>query len=198
MKIIESICKILFEIIEGIFNFIFEGIENIFKYNRQEEYTAEFASQGSVVSSFNKGFCLTGTKNLTLSDSFKNALIIGGTGVGKSSIILIPSILTMRSSFIIHDPASEVYPKVSGFLKSIGYDVIVLNFANPSVSCGYNPLHRVKNNSDIQKIASMLVKNTLGEGGKDSFWNLQAVNLLAMLITVLRKQDEEQYKNLWL
>ena len=196
MKILESIFKIFFTIIEGIFNFIFECIEKLFNNNRKKEYTAEFASQGSVISIYNYGFCLTGRRNLTLKNSYENALVIGGTGTGKTSVVLIPSLFTMRSSFIVHDPSGELYLKSAGYLKEKGYEVKVLHFANPDISCGYNPLHRAKSSSDIQKIASMLVQNTLGGSGKDSFWNLQAINLLSMLITVLKKQDE-QYQNLF-
>ena len=42
----------------------------------------------------------------------------------------------------------------------------------------------------------MLVQATLGGNGKDPFWNTQAVSLLAMLITILKKQ-ELQYQNLF-
>ena len=195
MKIITQFFTILFDIFEGILNFLFEFVGSLFS-KRKEEYTADFASQWSVMSSYNYGFCLTGRKNITLKDSYQNALIIGGTGTGKTSIVLIPSLFTMRSSFIIHDPSGELFTKSAGYLKAKGYDVKVLHFANPEVSCGYNPLVRAKSSSDIQKIASMLVKNTLGGNAKDPFWNTQAVSLIAMLITVLKKQDE-QYQNLF-
>ena len=195
MNIIIEIFKLFFSIVEGILEFIIEILGEIFN-KKKKEYSAEFAWQWSVVSSSNLGFCLTGRKNLTLKDSYQNALVIGGTGTGKTSIVLIPSLFTMKSSFIVHDPSGELYTKSAGYLNSIGYEVKVLHFANPDVSCGYNPLARAKNSSDIQKIASMLVQNTLGGNSKDPFWNTQAVNLMAMSITILKKQDE-QYQNLF-
>ncbi|MBK9638731.1 MAG: type IV secretory system conjugative DNA transfer family protein [Bacteroidetes bacterium] len=72
----------------------------------------------------------------------------------------------------------------------------VLNFANPKVSVFYNPLARANTNSEIQKVASMLV--FAGQGGKatDPFWNTQAVALLTLLITILKTQEEE-FQNLY-
>ena len=200
MNIITQIIKIIFSILEGILKFIFEIFEFVFDLltkKRKEEYTADFESEwGSLVSSYNQGFCLTGRRNLSIKDSYQNALIVGGTGVGKTSVVLLPSLYTMQSSFVVHDPSGELYAKSAGYLKSKGYDVKVLHFANPKMSCGYNPLIRCNTSSDIQRIASMLVHNTLGKNSKDPFWNTQAVSLMAMLITILKKQDK-QYQNLF-
>ena len=102
----------------------------------------------------------------------------------------------MRASYVVHDPSGELFNKSAGYLKLMGYEVKVLHFANPIESSGYNPLVRSNNSSDIQKIASMLVQNTLGGNGKDPFWNTQAVSLMAMLITILKKQ-KPQYQNLF-
>ncbi|RPH33016.1 MAG: hypothetical protein EHM93_06800 [Bacteroidales bacterium] len=195
MDVIIQIFKLLFEMLEGIINFSFEAIELCFS-PRKKEYNAEFASQGALLSRYNHGFCLTGRRNLTVKDSFQNALIIGGTGTGKSSVVLIPSLFTMRGSFIVHDPSGELFLKSAGYLKGKGYEIKVLNFANPEGSSGYNPLIRANSSSDIQKVASMLVENALGGKTKDPFWNTQAVALLAMLISILKKQDAE-FQNLY-
>jgi type IV secretion system protein VirD4 len=195
MEIITSLFTTIFEIFEGLLKFIFEAIENIFS-KRNKEYKAEFASQGILLSRYNHGFCLTGKKNLMVKDSYQNSIVLGGTGVGKSSVVLIPSLFTMCGSKIVHDPSGELYLKTAGFLQQRGYTIKVLNFANPQSSSGYNPLIRARSNSDIQKISSMLVMNALGSNGKDPFWNLQSVSLLTMLITILKSQDSE-YINLY-
>ena len=183
MKIITQFFEILFEIIEGAFS----------KDNK--EYKASFASSGILLSRYNYGFCLTGNKSLTRKSSYQNAIVIGGTGTGKSSVVLIPSLFKMRGSFIIHDPSGELYSKSAGYLKQKGYRIKVLNFTNPNKSSGYNPLMRIKNTSDIQKVASMLVDTSLGKG-KDPFWTIQAISLLSMLITILKTQESE-YQNLY-
>ena len=195
MEIITQLFKLVFELLEGILKFFFEAIELGFS-NKKKEYNAEFASQGILISRYNYGFCLTGRRNLTCKDSYQNALIIGGTGVGKSSVVLIPSLFKMRGSFIVHDPSGELFTKTSGFLKQKGYQIKVLNFTNPQSSSGYNPLIRAQSLSDIQKVANILVENALGGKTKDPFWNTQATSLLAMLISILKKQGNE-YQDLY-
>jgi type IV secretion system protein VirD4 len=195
---IEQVLKLCAEIFESIFSFAWENIAELITGvpQRKEEYTAQFASVRTLLSKRNNGFCLTGRKNLSVRNSYQNALIIGGTGVGKSSIVLLPSLFTMRSSFIIHDPSGELYTKSAGYLKQQGYETKVLNFANPAASSSYNPLARANGSSDIQKVASILIANSLGANSKDPFWNMQAVGLLSILITILKKQESE-YRNLY-
>ena len=195
MEIITQLFKLVFEILEGILKFFFEAIELCFS-QRKKEYRSEFASQGILLSKYNYGYCLTGRRNLTCKDSYQNALIVGGTGTGKTSIVLIPSLFKMRGSYIIHDPSGELFTKSSGYLKQKGYEIKVLNFTNPQSSSGYNPLIRANSSSEIQKVASMLVETALGGKTKDPFWNTQATALLAMLITILKKQGNE-YQDLY-
>lgn len=198
MKIIEQLFSLLIEILEGIFRFTFEFLEVLISGipKKSKGYNAEFASAATLLSRREYGFCLTGKRNLSVKHSYQNALVIGGTGTGKSSVVLIPSLFTMRSSSIVHDPSGELFTKSAGYLKQKGYEVKLLNFANPAVSCGYNPLARAQTSSDVQKVASMLVLNALGGNSKDPFWNTQATALLTILITVLKKQDE-QVQNLY-
>lgn len=198
MKIIIEIITLIFGLLEGVFGLIFEAVEFVFQVaKRKKEYNSTFAPQGTLLSRYNYGFCLTGRRKLSKKDCYQNALVVGGTGTGKTSIVLIPSLYTMRDSLIIHDPSSELFIKSAGYLKQKGFEIKVLNFSNPENSSGYNPLIRAQTSSDIQKVASLLVENGLGGGKtKDPFWNTQAASLLAMLITILKKQDA-QFQNLY-
>lgn len=197
MKIIIQIITLIFEILEGVVEVIFESFDFIFHVSKKKkEYNSTFAPQGILLSRYNSGFCLTGRRKLSKKDCYQNALIVGGTGTGKTSVVLIPSLYTMRDSLIIHDPSSELFLKSAGYLKQKGFEIKVLNFANPENSSGYNPLIRAQTSSDIQKVASLLVENALGGKTKDPFWNTQAASLLAMLITILKKQDAE-FQNLY-
>ncbi len=198
MNILDEIFRALFKLLEETIRFLFELGEMLITGipRKNKGYKADFTPAWNILSSRQAGFCLTGRKNLSVKDSYQNALVIGGTGTGKSSIVLIPSLYTMTSSFIVHDPSGELYSKSAGYLQEKGYEVKVLHFANPAVSCGYNPLIRACSASDVQKVASLLVENALGGKGKDPFWNTQAVSLLALLITILKKQ-EPQFQNLF-
>lgn len=198
MNPIEQLLTLIIQLLESILKFLFEFIEMLITGlpKKNKEFKAEFAPTGTILSRRHYGFCLTGKQNLSVKNSYMNGLVIGGTGVGKSSVVLIPSLYTMRSSFIVHDPSGELYNKTAGYLTQKNYEVKILNFANPSISSAYNPLSRAQSSSDIQKVASMLVKNSMGGESKEVFWNSQAVSLLAMLITILKKQ-EIQYQNLF-
>jgi len=197
MNTILQIIKLFSEVIVGIFEVLMEAFEFIFQLSKKKkEYNSSFAPQSILLSRRNHGFCITGRRNLTKKDCYQNAMIIGGTGTGKTSIVLIPSLYTMHESFVIHDPSGELYAKSAGYLKQKGFDIKVLNFAKPDNSSGYNPLERANSSSDIQKVASLLVESSLGGKTKDPFWNTQAVALLTMLITILKKQDPE-YHNLY-
>ena|ERR1035437_9028548 len=192
MNIIIQITEFIFRLLEGGLKFLFEFFELVITQipKNNHEYNAEFVSQGTLLSNGNAGFCLTGGRNLTVKHSYQNALIIGGTGTGKSSVVLIPSLYTMEGSYIVHDPSGELFNKSSGYLRQRGYEVKVLNFANPAVSSGYNPIIRANTSSEIQKVASMLISTAFGNS-KDPFWNIQGTSLLSMLITILKKQDKE-------
>ncbi|MEO5644463.1 MAG: type IV secretory system conjugative DNA transfer family protein [Bacteroidia bacterium] len=185
------------QLFEGIFKLIFELLSLVFtSFSKKQGYHADFATEGILLSRRYKGFCLTGRKSISVKDSYTNCLAIGGTGSGKTSVVLLPSLYSMRSSFVVHDPSGELYTKSAGYLKSQGYEVKVLNFSKPEMSAGYNPLARAQTSSEIQKVASLLVGNALGTNSKDPFWNTQAVSLLSILITILKMQSAE-YCNLY-
>ena len=196
--IIEQFLTLIIKLLESVFKFIFELIKFAITAipEKKEGYNAKFVWSGTLLSGRHKGFCLTGRKNLSVKNSYQNSIIIGGTGTGKSSVVLLPSIYTTQGSFIIHDPSCELFTNSAGYLKQKGYEIKVLNFANPDKSSNYNPLERAQTSSHIQKVATMLVENALGGKTKDPFWNTQATALLAMLITILRKQETE-YPNLY-
>lgn len=198
MIIIEQLLILVIKLFESLFKAIFELSRFAWTAipEKKDGYNAEFASSRTLLSSRHQGFCLTGRRNLSVKNSYQNSLIIGGTGTGKSSVVLFPSLYTMQGSFVIHDPSGELFSKSAGYLNEKGYEIKVLNFAHPSHSSGYNPLVRAQSSSDIQKVATLLVENALGGKSKDPFWTTQATSLLAMLITILKKQSQE-FQNLY-
>src|SRR3569832_1129565 len=188
MNLIDEIFKALFKLIEETLRFLYELGEMLLTGipKKNKGYKADFIPAWNILSSRYTGICLTGRKILSVKHAYQNALVIGGTGTGKSSIVLIPSLYSMTSSLVVNDPSGELYFKTAGYLQSKGYVVKVLHFANPALSSGYNPLIRANSASEIQKVASLLVDNALGGKSKDPFWNTQAVALKTLLITVLK------------
>ncbi len=188
---------LLVQLLEGIFNLIFELLSLVFKsFSKKKGYHDDFASESVLLSRWNKGFCLTGRKNISVKDSFMNCLVQGQTGSGKTQCTLLPTILSMKNSFVIHDPAKELFNASAGYLTSQGYDVKIINFSDPSVSSGFNPMSRANTSSEIQKLAAMLVRTSLSGGKEDAFWTSQAQIVLGLCISILKTQRPE-YQNLF-
>ncbi len=178
--------------------YLYESVESLIQNQspKKEGYDATFLSPSEVLRIHNKGFCLSGTKSLSLSSSHLHSLIIGGSGSGKSSTVIIPTIYTLgksNQSMCIHDPSGELYEKTVGYLASIGYKITVLHFAKPEMSDGYNPLARVTTNPEIYKVATTFVQGKMGKGGSEEFWNSQAISFIALCIMILKKQDTKYH-----
>ncbi len=122
-------------------------------------------------------------------------LLYGGSGAGKSASFVIPNALQLLGSYVFTDPKGELYDKTAGYFKAKGYDVKVLNLVHPQNSDGYNPLHHINNEIDVDIIANTIVKGQ-GDGGKssDPFWDDMAEMLMKALIYYLKstRPPEEQ------
>lgn len=125
-----------------------------------------------------------------------NALIAGSTGSGKSQVCILPTIFSTTASLIIHDPSGEIFTGTAAHQQAKGYGIKILHFSNPQISAGFNPMSRANSSSEIQKLASMLVRTSLSGGKEDPFWTSQATTLLAILISILKTQPAE-YQNLY-
>lgn len=194
MKILTSI----FDFTERVLIYIFDKVEDSLTAvpKGNEGYTAGFTKESTLLSSRHQGFNLCGDKSLETKISFQNAILFGGTGVGKSTVVLLPSLYSMKGSFLTHDPSGELLIKSGGYLKSKGYEVKVLNFADPNISSSYNPLARANTSSEINKVANLLITTSLGSNSKDPFWSTMGATLLFLLISILKKCEPE-YCNLF-
>lgn len=200
MNAVSGVIRFILGALLAIFKFLFEVLENGFNNSppKKEGYDSEFLRQSELLSSFNKGFNLTGSKALIEQQSHQHSLIIGSSGTGKSTVVIIPTIYTMAKyghSLCINDPSGELYQATAGYLNRMGYIIKVLHFNNPEISDGYNPLERIVSTSDIYKTATTLVQNSLGKGSTDAFWNAQSTSFISLMITILKKQDK-QYQNI--
>lgn len=189
---------ILTSIAEGFFKIFVELFSLVFgSFQKKNGYQADFASESILLSRWWKhGFALTGRKNISVKDSFMNALIAGSTGSGKSQVCILPTIFTTTASLIIHDASGEIFTSTAAHQQAKGYEIKVLHFSKPEISAGFNPMSRANSSGEIQKLASMLVRTSLSGGKEDPFWTSQATTLLAVLIAILKTQPAE-YQNLY-
>ena len=142
-----------------------------------------------------------------------HTLVVGATRSGKSRCLVIPSICTIGlsgESMVISDPKGELYQYTNEYLKSLGYDVICLDYKNPNKSTRYNllqPIIDAVNNNDMEKaemyawdITNILVGDNVSneriwENGEKS---VICVAILSVVINNLLdyKKSDPNYQNL--
>ena len=97
---------------------------------------------------------LIGHKRITLQDSFKNLLVSGGVGCGKTSTVCIPNLLTLTNcSILVTDVSGEIYERTHQAMIKKGFEVKVFDIENASEGDIFNPLAGLKMDSfsDFQK-----------------------------------------------
>lgn len=141
---------------------------------------------------WHKGFLLDGkNKHLSQKKSFQSAVSVGGVGTGKSTVQVIPNLLTLENcSMVVTDVSGELYQATSGHLAKKGFNIQVLNLMDTSRSLGYNPLHNPRTTTEIQKLAHLLVSS--GETGNDPFWSQGAERIMGILMQCLKNRSQER------
>ena len=125
-----------------------------------------------------------------------NVLVVGGSGSGKSASYSIPNACQLLGSYVFTDPKGELYDRTAGFMKAHGYKIKVLNLVKPQNSDGYNPLHHITSEIDVDVIANTIVKGQKSDGGSDPYWDDMAEMLLKALIYYLMATRPEEEQNL--
>lgn len=198
--------KIIFKIFDGLIDLLsilFDNIgdfcHSLFKNESKTEYDASFHTDpGRIVSSWNYGFTVNGLKNISIENSYKNQIVYGGSGSGKTSNIIIPNLLHAfgKYNLIVNDPSSENYLKTSGALHKHKVKIWVFDASKPGISIRFNPLARVKNINDIKRLAQLLILNSLGNGNSDPFWNISAINILTIIFRLLVFYSPIEYRTI--
>lgn len=133
------------------------------------------------------------SKDLMISmDGYKtkrnvNALVIGGSGSGKSRYFAGPNILQYNSNFVITDPSGGLLADYGKALEDNGYEVKVFNLSDFYSGNKYNPFHYIKQEKDVFILVNTLIKNTTpaGKNSGDPFWEKSEKLLLTALILYL-------------
>lgn len=110
-----------------------------------------------------------------------NILVVGGSGTGKTSTVVIPNLLQAVGSYIISDPKGNLYRKYADYLRKRGYETVNVDFTHPEKSAHYNPLMFVRNSQDILKIAEVIV-NEKENAKVDPYWDAMTTILLSSVI----------------
>lgn len=84
-----------------------------------------------------------GNGGAMLVDEITHALVLGGTGAGKTTSCLLPSIVNLidaDASFIALDPKGELHDVTGSYAEEHGYKRVIVDFADARTSDGWLPL----------------------------------------------------------
>ncbi len=113
-------------------------------------------------------------------DQYEHLLLVAPTGAGKTSGVILPNLLAEPGtrSLVITDPKRELLRKSSPAIGARygAENVWALDFLDPTLSRGYNPLAYVTDAATADLFAQTWVRNT-GES-KDAFWSNAARTLI--------------------
>jgi len=135
-------------------------------------------------------------------------LVIGSTGAGKTQTTVLPMVNLLAKhdeSMIITDPKGEIYEKTSLYLKSLGYNVVLLNFRDPQQGNCWNPMYlpySLYKSGETDKAIELLedlAANILRDPtakGQDPFWENTSADYFAGLAVGLFEDAEEKEINL--
>ena len=135
-------------------------------------------------------------------------LVIGSTGAGKTQTTVLPMVNLLAKhdeSMIITDPKGEIYENTSNYLKSLGYNIILLNFRDPQQGNAWNPMslpYSLYKNGDIDKSIELLedlAANIIHDPqakGQDPFWENTSADYFAGLACALFEDADPSEINL--
>lgn len=187
--------------INGVFPLLSKGVDKIF--GGEKLSGAKFmsiAEERKIFSSSNQGLLLDGIgkKRLDLENSFEHVVVTSPSGSGKSTKFIIPNVCRLDDcSLVITDPSGELYDKTSGDLSDRGFNIKVLNLADPQHSLCYNPMAKAESYTDIDKLAHVIMRSATPEiKPGDEIWYDEPEALISILIRCLKNTGEPEWQNL--
>ena len=165
-------------------------------WGKDHTLKAEFGKANNLISTTNDGFCIDGTRFLSLVQSRSNYLVVAPSGKGKSQVSVFPFLLNAKGkhSLIVNDPSSELSSAIP-YLESVGYKCFILDFAKKN-GLHFNPLDGCANNNltQMRKVAKTLLSATTKD--TEDFFSISAEDCLVLFIQFLMESEPVQFRNL--
>jgi len=126
-----------------------------------------------------------------------NIMVVGGSGSGKTRFYAKPNVMQANTSFVVLDPKGEILRDTGNLLKKKGYEIKVLDLINMHLSHCYNPFAYLKDDKDVLKLVTNLIRNTTPKGSNtnDPFWERSETALLEALILYLLYEAPPEEQN---
>ena len=126
-----------------------------------------------------------------------NTLVIGGSGAGKTRFFGKPNLMQCNTSFVVLDPKGEQLRDVGNLLEKEGYVIKVVDLIDMNRSHCYNPFRYIKDDKDVLKLITNLIRNTTPKGSQtnDPFWEKSETALLEALCLYLLHEAPEEEQN---
>jgi len=126
-----------------------------------------------------------------------NVMVVGGSGSGKTRFYAKPNVMQANTSFVVLDPKGEILRDTGSLLEAKGYEIKVLDLINMHLSHCYNPFSYLKDDKDVLKLVTNLIRNTTPKGSNtnDPFWERSETALLEALILYLLYEAPEEERN---
>ena len=153
---------------------------------------------------FENNVILTQTERLMMSNRpkdpktarNKNALVVGGSGSGKTRFFIKPNLMQLHSSYVVTDPKGSIAVECGKLMLRNGYKVKIFNSINFKKSHHYNPFAYIHSEKDILKLVTTLIANTKGDGKSgDDFWQKAETLLYTALIGYIHYEAPEEEQN---
>lgn len=100
-----------------------------------------------------------------------------------------------NTSYVVLDPKGEILRDTGKLLEKEGYVIKVVDLINMNKSHGYNPFHYLKDDKDILKMITNLIRNTNPKNNMNSadpFWEKSETALLEALCLYLFHEAPEE------
>lgn len=125
---------------------------------------------------------------LKKNETYRNALVVGPVGSGKSSGFLVPNLLKLPDgvSAVVIDPKRELEALTRKSLEERGYEIMIFNPDDPEHSWGYDPVFAIYNEEEAVDIAEIILQNGYGKGGEtrgQEWISMSAPLMTATLLT---------------
>lgn len=195
-----KIVTLTFTMLAKILSTLFDGLAYLFpsggRTRKNLHGNASFMNMFEkyrLINRWNQGICVDGKHKLSVKKSYNHVMIVGGSGTGKTSRLIIPSILSIQGSMVITDPSGEMYAKTQKYLRQKGFQVKKLDFINHQESNITNPLLRATTHAEIEELADVLVESSYAGEGKqkgDAFWSDSAKSIISIVIKALHRQNK--------